>query len=183
VPEAHYHIGMSLFRSKKKEAGRQKMMYVAKTFPQTSWAKYAAERLKEHSSHTQNINPDIHTGNLDYYMGKALNFFNHDQVEKAKPILQEISDRYPGFAGAPQALAALALCYYKEGDCQNTIKNYKKLISRYPAHGLLAEAYFHLGVCYERTGNQKLAEDAFRKVVNSFPDTIYAKQASEILSR
>jgi tol-pal system protein YbgF len=142
VPEAHYHIGMSLFRSKKKEAGRQKMMYVAKKFPQTSWAKYAAERLKEHSSHTQNINPDIHTGNLE-------------------------------------ALAGLALVYYKQGDCRGTIINYKKILERYPDDKLAAEALFHIGLCYGRDGQKKLSTVYYKKLVDGYPDSVYGKQAAK----
>ena len=47
----------------------------------------------------------------------------------------------------------------------------------------MAEAYFHLGICYEKDKNPGLAENAYRKVVENFPDTIYAQQAVEILSR
>jgi hypothetical protein len=47
----------------------------------------------------------------------------------------------------------------------------------------MAEAYFHLGICYEKGAKLDLAEDIYRKTAESFPDTIYARQASEILSR
>ncbi|MDX1776710.1 MAG: tetratricopeptide repeat protein, partial [Desulfobulbales bacterium] len=103
--------------------------------------------------------------------------------DKAKPLLKEISERFPDFSGAPQALAALALCHYKENDCLNTVKYYQKLIERYPGNKLLAEAHFHLGLCFERLGNRQRATDSYEKVVENFPGTIYARQASEILSR
>ncbi len=183
VAEAHYHIGMSLLRSNREQAGIQKMEYVAETFPETPWAKYAGDRLLEHRVQQEKEPLDIHTGTLNHYMGKAISYFNEDRLAEAKEILLEIVDRYPGFAGTPQALAVLALCYYKEGDCLNTIKYYQKLINRYPDHELAAEAYFHLGLCHERTGNNNLAEEAYGEVVENFPDSIYARQASEILSR
>jgi TolA-binding protein len=183
VPEAHYHIGMSLFRSNRQEDGRQKMMYVTKMFPQTPWAKYAAEYLKEHSSRMKNSAPDIHTGNLDQYLGKAVNYFNQDRLEEARPIFQVISDRYPGFAGAPQALAGLALIYYKQGDCLGTIENYKKLLERYPENKLAAEALFHLGICYERNGKKKLSTVYYKKLLDGYPDSVYGKQAAQKLIR
>ena len=110
-------------------------------------------------------------------MGRAITYFNLDMLDEAKPILLQISERFPDFEGAPQALAALALCYYKEGDCRNTIKYYLKLIERYPGNKLLAEAYFHLGLCHEKSGKQILAADAFKKVLNLDPGGIYGEQA------
>jgi TolA-binding protein len=112
-------------------------------------------------------------------MQRAINYFNHDQLEEAKPIFLQISERFPDFEGAPQALAALALCYYKVGDCLNTIKYYQKLTERYPEHQLVAEAYFHLGLCYEKTGSRSLAEEAFRKVLEIDKDGVYGKQAAK----
>ena len=141
------------------------------------------ERLQKRAIAPQNEQIDINSSNLNRYMGRAIAHFNRDELDKAKPILKEISDRFPDFSGAPQALAALALCHYKEGDCRNTIMYYQKLIDRYPGNKLLAEAYFHLGLCFERLGNRKRAEASYAKVIESFPDSIYARQASEILSR
>jgi TolA-binding protein len=183
VPEAHYHIGMSLFRSNREEEGIRKMEYITATFPVSAWAKYGAERLKEHRSVSEKESLDIHTGTLDYYMGKAVSYFNQDRLAEAKPIFQEIVDRYPGFSGTPQALAALALCHYKEGDCQGTIENYQKLLERYPDHGLAAEAYFHIGICHERSGNNDLAVDAFRKVLAVDPEGVYGEQARTKISQ
>jgi len=116
-------------------------------------------------------------------MGRAISYFNQDRLAEAKPILLQISERFPDFKGAPQALAALALCYYKENDCNNTIRYYQKLVERYPEHQLVAEAYFHLGLCYEKTGSRSLANEYFEKLSEKYPQSIYGKQAKDMLKK
>ena len=181
VPEAHYHIGMSLLRSNREQAGIQKMEYVAEIFPETPWAKYAADRLQEHRVRQGKKPLDIHTGTLNYYMGKAISYFNEDRLAEAKPILQEIVDRYPGFAGTPQALAVLALSYYKEDDCMGTIKNYQKLMENYPDNDLVPEALFHLGLCNEKLGRNKTATVYYRRLLDGYPQSVFGKQVRELL--
>jgi TolA-binding protein len=151
--------------------------------PNSPWAGYARERLQEQGLTPSGEKLDINSSNLNKYLGRAINYFNHDQLEEAKPILLQISERFPDYERAPQALAVLALCYYKVGDCSGTIKYYRKLTERYPEHQLVAEAYFHLGLCYKKTGSRTLAEEAFRKVLEIDKDGVYGKQAAQKLNK
>ena len=157
--------------------GRRRLQQLIAEDPGTPWAGYARERLQEQESVPEGRQLDINSSNLDRSMGRAITYFNQDRLDKAKPMLREISERFPEFSGAPQALAALALCYYKEGDCANTITYYRKLVERYPEHNLVPEAYFHLGLCFEKTGNRELALDAYRKILAIAPDGAFGKQA------
>ena len=159
------------------------MQRLIEKYPNSTWAGYARERLQEQGLTPSGEKLDINISNLNEYMGRAINYFNHDQLEEAKPILMQISERFPDFAGAPQALAALALCYYKGNDCSGTIKYYRKLAERYPEHQLVAEAYFHIGFCYEKTGSRSLAEEAFRKVLEIDKNGVYGKQAAQKLNK
>jgi TolA-binding protein len=183
IAEVHYHLGLLLLRSGKKKEGISKMRQVVENYSGTSWATYAREHLQERATPPQVEQIKINSSNLKRYMGMAIGYFNRDQLDKAKPILKEISERFPDFSGAPQALAALALCYYKEGDCRNTIKYYHNLIDRYPGNKLLPEAYFHLRICYEQTGNNKLAKEAYEMVLNVDLHSTYGQQAQKKLSR
>ena len=183
VAEVYYHAGLSLLRSGKEEEGRQRMQVLIEKYPSTPWAGYARERLREQGYTSRGERLDIKSSNLSEYMGRAIDHFNHDRLDEAKPILLEISERFPDFAGAPQALAALALCYYKERDCTGTIKYYQKLIDRYPENDLAAEAYFHIGLCYEKMGRLLEAEEAFLKVLGKSLDSIFSRQAQEKLEK
>ena len=181
--EVSYHLGLVLFRSGRKDEAFSTMKRLIKIHPNSTWAGYARERLQEQGLTPSGEKPDINSSNLNEYLGRAINYFNHDQLEAAKPILLQISERFPDFEGAPQALAVLALCYYKENDCTNTIKYYRKLTERYPEHRLVAEAYFHLGLCYEKTGSRSLAEEAFRKVLEIDKGGVYGIQAAQKLPK
>jgi TolA-binding protein len=172
-----YHLGLILLRSGKKEEGIDRMLLLIEKHPESSWAGYARERLLEQGYTPQGKKLDINSSNLEQYMGRAIAYFNQDRLDEAKPIFREISERFPDYAGAPQALAALALCYYKADDCLNTINYYQKLVERYPEHRLAAEAYYHLGLCFEQMENTKNAEDAYRKILTLDPDGPYANQA------
>ncbi len=181
VAESYYHIGLALLRSGRKDEAIRTMKQLIEKHPNSPWAGYATERLQEQGRTPSGEKLDINSSNLNKYMGRAINYFNHDQLEEAKPILLQISERFPDFAGAPQALAALALCYYKENDCNNTIKYYRKLTERYPEHQLVAEAYFHLALCYEKTGSGTLASEYLEKLSEKYPQSIYGKQAKDKL--
>jgi TolA-binding protein len=178
VPEAEYHIGLCLLRSGQKERGVEALQALRERFPDTQWAGYAAERLREHSPAPPDPGP-MTGDNVDRHMGVAIDHFNHDRLVSARAILSEIAERFPDYSGAPQALAALALTWYKQGDCQGTERNYRALIERYPDSPLVAEAWYHLGICAERSSDTAAAQKFFSRVVSDYPDTAYARQARE----
>ncbi|KPJ99730.1 MAG: hypothetical protein AMJ60_04035 [Desulfobacterales bacterium SG8_35] len=181
VAESHYHIGLVLLRSGETEKGIIRLRMLIEKFPLTIWARYARDRLSERGITPGGEKISINRANLQQYMGRAISYFNQDRLAEAKPILLQISERFPDFNGAPQALAALALCYYKENDCTNTIKYYQKLVERYPGDRLTPEALFHLGLCHERIGQKKLANEYFEKLSERYPQSIYGKQAKDKL--
>ncbi|KPK25477.1 MAG: hypothetical protein AMJ61_11855 [Desulfobacterales bacterium SG8_35_2] len=183
VAEIRYHMGLVLWRSGKKNEGIRRMQLLIEKHPDTTWARYAKERLQEQGVIPSGLELNINSSNLNEYMGRAITYFNQEKLDEAKSILLEISERFPDFEGAPQALAALALCYFKEGNCLNAIKYYQKLIERYPGNKLLAEAYFHIGTCHERLGNKILADNAFRKVLALDPGGVFGKQAKTKVGR
>ena len=182
VAESHYHIGMALLRSGKEEEGISRMQLLIEKYPQTSWAKFARERLMERGISPTGKKLSLNRTNLHQYMGRAISYFNQDRLAEARPILLQISERFPDFEGAPQALAALALCYYKENDCNNTIKYYQKLIERYPGHKLLPEAYFHIGICQRKLGHTERSRKTFSELLKKFPETKYGRAAADKLT-
>jgi TolA-binding protein len=179
--ESHYHIGLIQLRTGLQEQGFSRMQLIIEKYLKSPWARYASERLLEYGFTPEGEKVNINSSNLDYYMGRAISYFNQDKLDEARPILLQISKYFPDFEGTPQALAALALSYYKTGNCESTIKYYQDMVQRYPAHKLAAEAYFHIGICHNKNNNSGPAKDAFKKVIENFPDSIYAKQASGML--
>ena len=117
--------------------------------------------------------------NVARHMGVAIDHFNHDRLEPAREIFIGITESFPDYSGAPQALAALALTYYKQGDCAGTRRHYQALLEHYPENGLVAEALYHLGLCAERSAEPATALEYFSRLLVQYPDTVYARQAQE----
>jgi tetratricopeptide (TPR) repeat protein len=59
-----------------------------------------------------------------------------------------------------------------EGNLEEAIALYQKVIEESKDESLAAKAQFRIGVCYEKLGlnKSKLAHDAFQKVISDYPD-------------
>jgi len=180
IPEVEYHIGQCLYRSGQESQGNHRMQQLCKQYPGTRWAGFAGDRLREHKVQVAE-QALLGDDNIDHYMGIAIDHFNHDRLEEAKALLQDISDRYPDYSGTPQALAALALVYYKQGNCGMTLVHYGELINRYPGDSLIPEAYYHLGLCNEKLGDLEKGQGYLSRAARDYPDTVYGRQALERL--
>ncbi len=180
IPEVEYHIGLCLYRTGQESAGTRKMQQLREQHPGTRWAEYAGDRLGEHKALVEEQAP-LSGYNIDHYMSTAIDHFNHDRLEEAKALFQDISARFPDYPGAPQALAALALVYYKQENCAMTLIHYGELISRYPGDKLIPEAYYHLGLCNEKLGNLEKGQSYLSRVARDYPDTDYGRQARQRL--
>ena len=180
IPEVEYHIGLCLYRSGQESQGSDRMQQLRKQHPGTRWAEYAGDRLREHRAPVE-VQASLNEENIDHYMSIAIDHFNHDRLEEAKILFQDISTRFPDYSGASQALAALALVYYKQENCEMTLVHYGELISRYPKDKLVPEAYYHLGLCNEKLGNPDKGRGYLSRVARDYPDTAYGRQARQRL--
>ncbi|MCH7506682.1 MAG: tetratricopeptide repeat protein [Proteobacteria bacterium] len=178
IPEAQYHIGLSLLRSGREQEGIARLQELTEKHIGTRWAGYAGDRLKEHKVPEPGTS-DPASENVTEMMGMAIDHFNHDRLRQARVLFAKIIEQFPDYEGAPQAVAALALTYYKEGDCASTEQHYRALIDRYPGHRLVPEAWYHLGLCAERSGRAAAAQEYFIRLAKDYPDTVYGKQAGE----
>jgi len=181
VPEAEYHIGLCLLRSRREKEGIAQMQRVRREFPESQWARYAAERLKEHG--VTDFRPEEQPRSLAEQYGLAIRLFNQDRLDEAEPLLEKIVSQRPDFEGAPQALACLALCRFKRKDYRGTIRYYTRLTRQYPESALVAEAWYHIGLCSELLGDTEAALRAYRTAAEKFPDAEYGKRAAQRLAR
>ena len=179
VPEAQYHVGLCRFRQGDEAGGIEQMRMVIERFPGSPWANYATDRLREHRA-PEKI-PDNET--VQQKMGRAIKAFNTDRLEDAGRLCREIVAEYPDFDGAPQALAIVALCHYKQGDNPRTIQYYLMLIERYPGSPLAPEAWYHIGLCHELMRRPEPARGAWQKAAELYPDSEYGKLAREKLNQ
>ncbi|MDM8524099.1 6-pyruvoyl-tetrahydropterin synthase-related protein [Desulfococcaceae bacterium HSG8] len=179
-PEAYYHIGLCYLRTEAVEQGIAQLRLLTGKYPNTIWAGYAKDRLREYHALDEKV-PPLTRENLPRRMGEAIRFFNQDRLDDAKPIFREISMRFPDFEGAPQALACLALISYKKGNYAETISHYRQLVDRYPDNKLVPESHYHIGLSYGHLGEREKAKQAYQKGA-SFSETQFGKLSAEKLS-
>ncbi|PJB69914.1 MAG: hypothetical protein CO095_09505 [Armatimonadetes bacterium CG_4_9_14_3_um_filter_58_7] len=70
------------------------------------------------------------------------------QMDKALEACNQLLEKCPGSANAPETCARLAKVCADRGDAANAIKLYTALIERYPDHRLFADAALYLGDYY-----------------------------------
>ncbi len=163
TPEALYHIGVSYLQMRQTQKGIEQLRAITEKYPHSVWTNYSKDRLREHHALDEpaSPSPEINEESIQSMMGKAIHLFNQDRIDEAKPLFEQIAERYQQFEGAAQASACLALIYFKKQDYPNTIKYYTQLIERYPAHKLVPESYYHIGLSHERLGDLPKARAAY----------------------
>lgn len=84
---------------------------------------------------------------------------------EAKIFLQEILDDYPDVGFKDKVLYRLALCYQEEGNTEESIRYFERLIREVPHSNLVPEAYFRLGEHYFDKGDNEQALRYYEKLV------------------
>lgn len=143
VPEAQYHIGICLLKKGEVAKAKDAFEGVVRNYVGTVWHGYAQEQLAQLAA-PAGRRP---AGGVDELYNEAIRLFNADRCGEAEPLLREIFETHPEYKGAAQALACYALCFFKKGRCEETVKYYSMLLQRYPADPLAEEARVHIERC------------------------------------
>ncbi len=144
VPEAQYHIGLCHLARGDAAAATKAFESVVANYVGTIWHTYAQEQLGRLKASPHET---LERVALDRLYNEAIRLFNADRCEESKPLLKKIFEGHREYQGAPQALACYALCFFKEGRCQETVTYYSLLLERYPDHRLAWEAQEHIERC------------------------------------
>ena len=67
-----------------------------------------------------------------------------------------------------------------EGNLEEAIALYQKVIAETKDETLAAQAQFRIGICYEKLGREKakLAQEAFQKILDTYPNQIEIVKAA-----
>jgi TolA-binding protein len=170
IPEAYYHIGLCKERLNRVSEAENNFRYVIDQFPTTLWARRAREKLAQP--------PVVETGAL---FTQAVSYFNRDQCKEVKALVQRLRTEQTDFKEMDQAIALDALCFYKEGNYEETINRYRGLAEKYPKSRLAPEAYYHIALSSQRLQRFDEAKRNYERVVKRFPETEWARHSSEAL--
>ena len=115
--------------------------------------------------------------------------FNFDQqnFQLSKDQFMEIKKLFPLSNEAIQSEIMVAFIDYVNMDYENSILNYRRIITKYPSHKDLDYFYYMIAMCnYEQLQNEALdgyyndlALNSFDQVIKRFPNSKYSKDSRQ----
>lgn len=112
---------------------------------------------------------------------KGIQAFTEEDFSTARDHFREVLDRFPQTLIVDQAAYHLAMCSFREGKWEDTIRELIWLLREYPETGRAGEAFYHVGICYLNLGRIPEAREWFSRTVREFPDEIWAQFAGDRL--
>jgi outer membrane protein assembly factor BamD len=127
---------------------------------------------------------------------KASERMTSNDYKKAVEYLKKLESRYPNSKYGAQAQLDMAFAYYKQEDAAQCVSTVERFIKIRPNHPNLDYAYYLKGVAYfkqrgvvDRVTFQDISDrdpkilrqsfQAFKELLTLFPETRYAKDATE----
>lgn len=119
--------------------------------------------------------------------GRKTLFFTVPDYERAQNAFEEIKSRFSFTTYAPLAELRLADIHFKKEEYADAVIEYSEFIKLHPGHEEIPYAIYRLGLSYfhQMRGidrDQTPAEEAlayFETLIQRFPESEYAKEASE----
>lgn len=106
--------------------------------------------------------------NVDTIFKMGLTDFEKNNYLKARMFFKKIIQEFPDSYKFNDALYFYAICYFREGDWDATIAEFKKSIKNNPESQWIAAAHYHIGLSYKELKNVKQARRKFEYVINNF---------------
>ena len=102
-----------------------------------------------------------------YYIGMA--YVKGKQYEKARKVLNEVYESYPGKLIAGKALLLVGESYYEQGIWEEAGTYFKRVIQEYPLPQLENLAYYRLGWSQMQANRWLEASETFKQVEQGSP--------------
>ena len=106
---------------------------------------------------------------------QAVRAFQENDIQKALPLLNNIVENYGNTQSGKLARFYLANSFYKNGDYENALKNFKKFSSGFSGDDLIkSSAMAGIAACYEQQGDYVNAAEQYEKTADKFSKTFMA---------
>jgi outer membrane assembly lipoprotein YfiO len=115
------------------------------------------------------------------YFNRGRACFDRGEIEKARTLFTEATERFPYSPVIGQTLHHLALTYYNQGEYEQARTIWTRLAKDYPESRVLPHAWYHMGLSYIKQDMPDRAMDAFYQVVSRFRDSMLADEAARRL--
>jgi TolA-binding protein len=110
---------------------------------------------------------------------KGMELFDKQQYWEAQRYYYEIFSKFAKSPEANNALYYHAICFFRQGDWENTIADFNNLIDMYPQSQWVAGAYYHIGLSHVSLNNKDKANSSFAYVIKHFPDNTHLVDLSK----
>ncbi len=118
-------------------------------------------------------------------LGMAHALYQQKEYEKAIEVYQALMSHQGGVLSPPiaaRALYGLGNCYFKQGEFEEALVSYLKVVVLYyDFEDWVKKSIFSSGLCYERLGDLKRAKATYQELMEKYPKSEYAKMAEERL--
>ena len=105
-----------------------------------------------------------------------------DTADQAVAHFTAFLERFAESPKAPEALRKLAALAQQQGNMQEAIGYYERVLTEYPASGHGDEAQFMIAFIYEEyIRDLEEARRAYRRVIENYPDSELATSARHLL--
>lgn len=100
----------------------------------------------------------------------------------ARTILLEALAKWPDTYYTPEAHGLVGFSFHYQGDNENAITYFEKLVKDYPASGWNSMLLDTIGDLNRRMGENAKAIDAYNRCIALYPNTDWARSATETLT-
>lgn len=122
---------------------------------------------------------------------KAMELYEKKEYKKARKVLEEFFNIYPGSKYTDDAQFYLAECYFYNKDYESALMEYNFLLENFPESKHRELAYLRRAVCLEKLSpreerdQEKTMEaiSAYEEFITRFPYSKYVKDAEEGIKR
>ncbi len=109
-------------------------------------------------------------------------FYNQGRFTDAIEVFEKIIKLYPRDLDLVERVEyEIADCFYRTGEEEKALQNFKALRSKYPDSKFTQEVLWWLGAYYYRKGETELARRYFEAIVQDFPESKLAADANYAL--
>ena len=101
---------------------------------------------------------------------KGMELFHRHEYFFAQKYFQKITTAFSNAPEADDALYFYTICFFRENNWVQTIREFRKLMEIYPQSMWVGAAHYHIGVSLAALGKTEQARKSFEYVIEHFPE-------------
>lgn len=98
---------------------------------------------------------------------------------RARGLLLEFVEKYPGSQLLPNAVFWLGECSYVEKNYSRAVREFQGLLTEHPRSAKVPDAMLRLAVSFKKLGKQREADEVARRLLSEHPESEAAKQVPD----